>query len=88
MNKIKKKVNSRNDSLFFAESSDVASVLHMKFLVTVMVLVVVNNEEYVMPRYIFAQGLRVNSASYIDILEIIVKPWIDAVCKGRRYLLQ
>ncbi|KYM76172.1 hypothetical protein ALC53_13428 [Atta colombica] len=44
-----------------------------------MVLEVVNNEGHVMPSHFFAQGLQVNAAAYITVLEAVVKPWIDSV---------
>ncbi|EFN86287.1 hypothetical protein EAI_08893, partial [Harpegnathos saltator] len=54
-------------------------VMHTKFPATVMVLGVVSNEGHVMPPHFFRQGLRVNAAAYIEVLETVVKPWIDSV---------
>lgn len=34
------------------------------------------------------QGLRVNAAAYIEVLETVVKPWIDSVCGDRPYVFQ
>ena len=57
--------------------------MHTKFLATVMVLGVVSNEGNVMPSYFFRQGLRVNAANYIEVLEVVVKPWIDSNAWGK-----
>lgn len=42
-----------------------------------MVLGVISNDGYVMPPHFFPQGLRVNAAAYIEVLEAVVKPRID-----------
>ena len=62
--------------------------MHTNFPATVVVLVVVSNEGHVMPPHFFPQGLRVNSAAYIDVLGTAVKPWIDRVRNGRLYIFQ
>ena len=61
--------------------------MHTKYLATVIVLGVVNSDSHIMPPYIFPQGLRVNAAAYIDVLKMVVKPWIDK-CNGRPYVFQ
>jgi len=53
-----------------------------------MVLGVVSNEEHVMSPHFFPQGLRVNVAAYIEVLEVVVKPWIDSVRGERSYVFQ
>ena len=40
-----------------------------------MVLRIVSNEENVMP----PQGIKNNSAAYINLLNTVVKPWVDRV---------
>ena len=62
--------------------------MHTKFPAAVMVLGVMSNEEYVMPPRFYHQGLRVNAAAYIEVLEAVVKPWIDSVCGERPYVFQ
>ena len=42
-----------------------------------------SNEGHVMPPDFFLQGLRVNAAAYIKVLEAIVKLWIDNM-RGKR----
>jgi len=53
-----------------------------------MVLGVVSNEGHVMPSHFFPQGLWVNAAAYIAVLEAVVKPWIDSVRSERPYVFQ
>ena len=67
---------------------DVPRVMHRNFPATVMVLGVVSNEGHVMPPHFFPQGLRVNSAIYIEVLETVVKPWIKNLRNGRPYMFQ
>lgn len=49
--------------------------MRTKFPANALVLWVVSNE-----------GLRVNSATYIKVLEAVVNPWIDRVRIGRHYI--
>ena len=67
------KINRRNDRWLCADPSEVPHVIHTKFPITVMVLGVVSNEGHVMPSHFFPQGLRVNAAAYIAVLEAVVK---------------
>ena len=55
---------------------------------TVTILGVTGNEGHMIPPHFFPQGLRVNSAAYIHVLETVAKPWIDNVRNGRPYALQ
>lgn len=43
--------------------------------------------DIVVSPYFFPQGPSFNIASYIDVLEIIIKPWIDSVYNGRPCVL-
>ena len=62
--------------------------MHTKFPATVIVLGVVSNEGYIMPPNFFCQGLRVNCTTYIEVLEAVVKPWIDSVRSERPHVFQ
>ena len=66
----------------------VPHVMHTKFLATVMILGVVSNEGHVMPPHLFHQGLRVNAVTYIEVLEAVVKLWIDSMRGERPYVFQ
>ena len=82
------KINRQNDRWLCADSSDVPHVMYPKFPATVMVLGVVSNEGHVMPSHFFPQGLRMNAAAYIEVLEAVVKPWIDSMHGERLYVFQ
>ena len=60
--------------------------MHTKFPATVLVLGVVNDEGPIIRPRFFRQGLRVNAATYIEVLEAVVKPWIDSVRGERPYV--
>ena len=47
-----------------------------------------SNEGHVMPPDFFLQGLRVNAAAYIEVLEAVVKLCIDSVRGERPYIYQ
>lgn len=82
------KVNRRNDRWMCKDPSEVPRIMQNKFPASVMVLGVVSSEGHVMPPHFFPQGLRVNSAAYIEVLKTVVKPWIDSVRNGRLYVFQ
>ena len=81
-------INQRNDRWLCRDPSDVPHVMHTTFPATIMVLGVASNERHVMPPNFFRQGLRVNAATYIEVLEAVVKPWIDIVRGERPYVFQ
>ena len=82
------KINRQIDKWLCADPSDVPHVMHTKFPATIMVLGVVSNEGHVMPPYFFPQRLRMNATTYIEILEAVMKPWIDSVHGERPYVQQ
>ena len=41
-----------------------------------------------MPPHFFQEGLRVNAAGYIRVLETVVNSWIDQVAQGSPHVLQ
>ncbi len=43
----------------------------------VMFLSVVANEGDVMPPHVFTKGLRVQTYKFINVLETVIKPWMD-----------
>ena len=58
--------------------SDVPHVMHTKVPATVIVLGVESNERHVMPPHFSRQGFWVNAATYVEVWESVVKPWIDS----------
>jgi hypothetical protein len=79
------KVNRRNNRRL---CSDVPIVRSTKFPATVMVLRVISNEGDVMLPYIFPKGLRVKTKEYLQVLDEVVKPWMDEIARGHHYVFQ
>ncbi|UYV73697.1 ARMC8, partial [Cordylochernes scorpioides] len=80
---VDQKVNPRNDRWICKDPSEIPVVMHTKFPASVMVLGVISNEGDVMPPHFFEKGLRMNADTYINVLETVVKPWMDMVAAGR-----
>lgn len=53
-----------------------------QFPASVISLGVVNTEKDVIALYFYSQGLSVNAADY-KMLERVMRPWIEHVCKRR-----
>ncbi|UYV72243.1 K02A2.6-like, partial [Cordylochernes scorpioides] len=82
---VDQKVNPRNDRWICKDPSEIPVVMHTKFPASVMVLGVISSEGDVMPPHFFEKGLRMNADTYINVLETVVKPWMDMVAAGRNY---
>ena len=64
-------------------------MMQTKFSQTMMVFRCVPCEGDVMPPHFFREGLRLNSDAYMELLIIVVKPWIiTRVANGRPYVCQ
>ncbi|UYV68049.1 hypothetical protein LAZ67_5002908 [Cordylochernes scorpioides] len=74
---VDQKVNPRNDRWICKDPSEKPVVMHTKFPASVMVLGVISSEGDVMPPHFFEKGLRMNTDTYINVLETVVKPWMD-----------
>ncbi|UYV82608.1 hypothetical protein LAZ67_22000121 [Cordylochernes scorpioides] len=85
---VDQKVNPRNDRWICKDPSEIPVVMHTKFPASVMVLGVISSEGDVMPPHFFEKGLRKNADTYINVLETVVKPWMDMVAAGRKYVFQ
>ena len=64
------KLNCKNDRRLCKSPDEVPTVMHSKFLASVMVLGVVSSEGDVMPLHAFSQGARVNALTYTEVLEL------------------
>ncbi|QQP38527.1 Transposable element tcb2 transposase [Caligus rogercresseyi] len=78
--------NRQNDRWICQNVDEVPVVKHTKFPSSVMVLGVISSEGDIM--HFFEKGLKVNTASYIDVMKNVVKPWMDLVANGRPYVFQ
>ncbi|UYV64486.1 hypothetical protein LAZ67_3000928, partial [Cordylochernes scorpioides] len=85
---VDQKVNPRNDRWICKDPSEIPVVMHTKFPASVMVLGVISSEGDLMPPHFFEKGLRMNADTYINVLETVVKPWMDMVAAGRKYVFQ
>ncbi|UYV75224.1 hypothetical protein LAZ67_12002973 [Cordylochernes scorpioides] len=85
---VDQKVNPRNYRWICKDPSEIPVVMHTKFPASVMVLGVISSEGDVMPPHFFEKGLRMNADTYINVLETVVKPWMDMVAAGRKYVFQ
>ncbi len=80
--------NKRNDRWIATERAEVPGIARTKFPAQVMVLGVISNEGDVMPPYFFEQGLKVNTDVYLNVLNTVVKPWMETIAGGRAYTWQ
>ena len=53
---------------------------------SVMVLGVIFNEGVVMPPIFFEDCLRVSADAYIDVLDTMVKPWMESIAGDQHYV--
>ncbi|UYV73528.1 hypothetical protein LAZ67_10003973 [Cordylochernes scorpioides] len=81
---VDQKVNPRNDRWICKDPSEIPVVMHTKFPASVLVLGIISSEGDVMPPHFFEKGLRMNADTYINVLETVVKPWMDMVAAGRK----
>ncbi|UYV65781.1 K02A2.6-like [Cordylochernes scorpioides] len=64
------------------DPSEVPVAMRTKFLASVMVLGVIRSEGDAMSSHFFEKGLRMNADTYINVLETVMKPWMDIVAAG------
>lgn len=62
-----------------AEPMEIHTVIHTKFIFSMKVLEVASNKGHVILLHFFLHSLRVNAVIYIEILNMMVKPWIKGV---------
>lgn len=70
----------------YADPSEAHHFMHHKFPASVMAFGVISNEAHILPSNLFQLGLRLNSAGYTEVLEIVMKLWLEVVCIGRPYV--
>ena len=80
--------NRRNDRWLADSPEDVPICMHTKYPAHVMVLGVVSSKGDVMPPVFFLDGRRIGAKDYINILETKVKPWMESVACGNKYVFQ
>ena len=71
------KINRQNNRWLCSDPKDVPVVMSTKFPTAVIVLAVISSKVNIMPPSFFERRLRVNPATYIDVMSTVVKPWMD-----------
>lgn len=80
--------NARNDRYLAYHVSEVPTHNVTKYPASAMMLGVVASDGKRMPPYWFPKGLRITAAVYLDVMETVVKPWIEANYPQGNYLWQ
>ncbi len=80
--------NRRNDRWICKDPKDVPMVFRSKHPAAVMVLGVICSNGAVMPPHFFLPKQRVTKEVYLEVLQSVVKPWMDNVARGKRYTFQ
>ena len=74
------------DRWLSSDLTEIAHVMHTKFLTTILVLGIESNEGHIMSPHFFQKGRWINAPVYIKVLKEVVKPWIDSVRENRLYI--
>jgi hypothetical protein len=69
--------DQKNNRGLCPDQTELLIVILPNFPSMAIVLSIVSNEGYVMPPHIFTKGLRVTTDEFINVLEIVIKPWMD-----------
>ncbi len=80
--------NHQNDRYLAYCVEEVPPIHATKHPASAMMLGVVASDGKVMPPYWFPKGLRVGTLEYLDVLQNVVKPWIDQNYEGQDYVWQ
>ncbi len=85
---IDQKVNRRNDRWLAKDPEDVPVVGRRKYPASAHVLLVVSSKGDVMPLHFFEKGEKVNKEVYLNVLQTVVKPWMDETAGETPYVFQ
>jgi len=80
--------NARNDRYIAFAVDEVPPINQTKHPASAMMLGVVTSDGKAMPPYWFPQGLRAGAKEYLDVMEKVVKPWLDATYPSGNYCWQ
>ena len=80
--------NSRNDRYLAYCVEEVPPIHCTKNPASSMMLGVIASDGNRMPPYWFPKGLRVGTEEYLDVLQTVVKPWLDAQYPEGNYVFQ
>lgn len=85
---VNEKHNRQNHRCTVSCPEDACVVPKTKFPASVHVLGVVSSEGHVMPPYFFKKAETVTKEVYLEVLQTVVKPWMDKVSDGTPYVFQ
>jgi len=85
---VDRSINRQNSRWICREPLEVPMVFTSKNPASVMVLGVICSNGEVMPPHFFKRGQTVNKETYLDILQTVVKPWMDSVASGMNFTFQ
>ncbi len=80
--------NAQNDRFLATCSKDVPPILSQKHPASAMMMGVITSDGKKMPPLWFPQGLKINKEVYINAMETVVKPWINATYPNGGYVWQ
>ena len=80
--------NSQNDRFLAYCVEEVPPILSTKHPASAMMLGVVASDGNRMPPHWFDKGLKINTEAYLNVMESVVKPWIDATYPDGGYVWQ
>lgn len=80
--------NSQNDRYLAACCEDVPPVLTQKHPASAMMMGVIASDGQRMPPFWFAEGLKINKEVYVNAMETVVKPWLEATYPNGGYVWQ
>ncbi|XP_059094623.1 uncharacterized protein LOC131889516 [Tigriopus californicus] len=80
--------NARNDRFLAYCVDEVPCINQTKHPASAMMLGVVSSDGKRMPPYWFPKGLRVGAKEYLEVMQEVVKPWLDATYPDNNYIWQ
>lgn len=80
--------NSRNDRYLASEVNEVPPVNRTKHPASAMMLGVVASDGEKMPPHWFPKGLKIGAKEYIEVMQMVVKPWLDVTYPNGGYVFQ
>ncbi|QQP55180.1 Transposable element tcb2 transposase, partial [Caligus rogercresseyi] len=81
-------LNSRNDRYLAYCIEEVPSINTTKHPASAMMLGVVSSDGNRMPPFWFPKGLKIGAKEYLEVMQNVVKPWLDATYPEGNYVFQ
>ena len=81
-------MNRQNNRWLAYDREDVPVVPETKYPASVYGLSVVSSDGPVMPPYSFSHGVTVTKEVSLNVVETVVRPWMDRISNGQQYVFQ